>query len=131
MMTALSEFLLSKHTGTWNGERWLWNKRGPIGTQHLLREILERLDVEGLSDELLTKCPQLCPVVAVQDMRSDLVVSNRIVVQVSTVELFNSRVSHGGDERSRSLGCASKRRQGDRTAIEITQRCCKEIVSTT
>lgn len=98
-------------------------------TTKMARE-LGGLDVEGLSDELLTKCPQLCPVVAVQDMRGDFFISNRIVVQISAVELFNSRVDHGGDESSRSLGCASKRRQIDRTAIEITQRCFKEIVST-
>jgi hypothetical protein len=129
MMIALLEFLLSKYDDTWSGEGWLSNKKGSIRTERLLREKLASLNVKGLSDELLAKRPQLYPVVAVRDMRGDLLFSNRIVVQISAVGLFNSRVYHGGDERSRSLGCASERRQSDRTAVEITQCCFKGAVS--
>lgn len=109
---------ISVHGVARDGSR---TKGVPSERNAYLRYKLEGLDVKGLSDELLTKRPQLCPVVAVQDMRGDLLISNRIVVQVSTVGLFNSRVDHGGDERSRSFGCASERRQSDGTAIEITQ----------
>lgn len=64
------------------------------------------LNGKGLSDELLAKLPQLGPVIAIQDVRRQLLIGNRIMVQVSTVGLLNSRIDHGGDERRRSLGRA-------------------------